>query len=55
MAKKTKVKHQLDTMSITVLLVMTIFGGLIGYFIGQSSGANQVLQVQQNTPMVQTK
>ena len=45
MAKKTKMK--LDIMSITVLLVMAIFGGLIGFYIGQSAGANQVLQVTQ--------
>lgn len=42
MAKKAA--NKLDVMSITVLLVMAIFGGLIGYYIGQSAGANQMLQ-----------
>lgn len=54
MAKK-KITYKLDMMSITVLLVMTIFGGIIGYYIGQSAGANQMLQSLQNTQMLQTK
>jgi uncharacterized membrane protein YsdA (DUF1294 family) len=36
-------KMRLDVMSITVLLVMAIFGGLIGFYVGQSAGASQVL------------
>jgi hypothetical protein len=43
MAKK-KIAYKLDMMSITVLLVMAIFGGIVGFYIGQSSGANQMLQ-----------
>lgn len=43
MAKKTKMK--LDVMSITVLLVMAIFGGLIGFYMGQAAGINQAIQV----------
>jgi hypothetical protein len=42
-----KTKMRIDVMSITILLVMTIFGGLIGFYIGQSAGANQVLQATQ--------
>lgn len=41
-------------MSITVLLVMAIFGGLIGYYIGMSSGANQMFQSLQ-TEQLQAK
>lgn len=46
MAKK-KFAYKLDTMSITVLLVMAIFGGLIGFYIGQSVGASQAFQAVQ--------
>ena len=42
MAKKTKMK--LDAMSITVLLVMAIFGGLIGFYVGQAAGINAAIQ-----------
>jgi uncharacterized membrane protein YsdA (DUF1294 family) len=41
MAKKTKLK--LDVMSITVLLVMAIFGGLIGFYVGQAAGINAAI------------
>lgn len=36
-------------MSITVLLIMAIFGGLVGFFIGQSAGAKQLMSVQPPT------
>jgi len=42
-------------MSITVLLVMTIFGGLIGFYIGQSAGANQMLQSITAAQVLRTK
>lgn len=42
-------------MSITILLVMTIFGGLIGFYIGQSAGANQMLQSLQAAQMMRAK
>ena len=45
MAKKAA--YKLDMMSITVLLVMAIFGGLIGFYIGLSAGANQMYQAVQ--------
>lgn len=51
----TKTKYKLDAMSITVLLVMAIFGGLIGYYIGMSAGASQMLQSLQTTQMMQAK
>jgi len=41
-----KTKMKLDVMSITILLVMAIFGGLIGFYIGQAAGVNQVLVTQ---------
>lgn len=47
--------HKLDMMSITVLLVMTIFGGLIGFYIGESAGASQMLRSIQTAQMLQAK
>jgi hypothetical protein len=52
MAKAKNVKHQLDTMSITVLLVMAIFGGVVGYFIGQSTAAAQTVQLREAASMM---
>jgi hypothetical protein len=46
MARKTS-KLKLDMMSVTVLLVMVIFGGVVGYFLGQGSAlANTVALCQ---------
>ncbi len=42
-------------MSITVLLVMAIFGGLIGFYIGQSAGANQMHQAMVAQQMIQAR
>ena len=50
--RSTKPKYRLDTMSITVLLVMAIFGGLVGFYIGESAGANQMLQSLQASQMM---
>lgn len=52
---KRKVSYKLDMMSITVLLVMAIFGGLIGFYIGQAAGANQMLTTVQNATMMRAK
>ena len=41
---KPKTKIKLDVMSITVLLVMAIFGGLIGFYVGQAAGINAAIQ-----------
>ena len=41
---KAKTKINLDIMSITVLLVMSLFGGLIGFYIGQAAGINAAIQ-----------
>ena len=51
--RSAKPKQKLDVMSITVLLVMTIFGGLVGYYVGLSVGSNQMLQTMQATQMMQ--
>lgn len=42
-------------MSITILLVMTIFGGIIGFYIGESMGANQMIESLQSTQMMQVQ
>ena len=42
---KAKTKIKLDVMSITVLLVMAIFGGLMGFYVGQAAGINAAFQV----------
>lgn len=55
MPRSTRTKYKLDAMSITVLLVMAIFGGLIGYYIGMSAGANQMLQSLETTQMMRAK
>jgi hypothetical protein len=52
MAKKTT-KFKLDMMSVTVLLVMTIFGGIVGYFLGQGATASRFAEVLTNTAAVQ--
>lgn len=45
---RTHAAHTLDVMSITVILVVAIFAGVIGFYLGQAMGANQMLQeVQQ--------
>jgi len=41
MAKRTT-KLKLDMMSVTVLLVMAIFGGIIGFYLGQGAAASQL-------------
>jgi hypothetical protein len=41
---KAKTKINLDVMSITVLLVMAIFGALIGFYVGQAAGINAAIQ-----------
>lgn len=47
-------KHTLDTMSITVLLVMAIFGGIVGYYIGRSSVLSQFGPFKDATVMMET-
>jgi len=52
MAKKTT-KIKLDMMSVTVLLIMAIFGGIVGYFLGQGAAASQFATTLMNTTTVQ--
>jgi hypothetical protein len=49
MAKKNVTKLKLDMMSVTVLLVMAIFGGIIGYLLGQGAAAAQFATLMMNT------
>ena len=48
MAKAKTTKLKLDVMSITVILVIAIFGGILGYYIGQEFGINQGLYLSQS-------
>jgi hypothetical protein len=52
MAKKTT-KIKLDMMSVTVLLVMTIFGGIVGFYLGQGASAARFADVLMNTTTIQ--
>jgi hypothetical protein len=45
MAKKT-MKLKLDTMSVTILLVMSIFGGIIGFYLGKGASSAQSVSLQ---------
>lgn len=53
MAKKTT-KMKIDMMSVTILLVMAIFGGIVGYYLGLGSAASQFADLMTNTANVQT-
>jgi hypothetical protein len=44
---KSKAKMKLDVMSIIVILVIALFTGLIGFYMGHSVGANDMLQTVQ--------
>ncbi len=46
MAKKTHTQRigKMNSMSIVILLTMAVFGGVIGFYIGQSVGATQTLK-----------
>ena len=45
--RKTSFKVKLDVMSITVMLAIALFGGILGYYIGQSFGVTQALEITQ--------
>jgi hypothetical protein len=53
MAKRTT-KIKIDMMSVTVLLVMAIFGGIVGYYLGQGSAAAKFADVLMSATTVQT-
>lgn len=48
-------RRKLDTMSITVLLVMSIFGGVVGYYIGQSAANSKAVLLQEAAVMMKEK
>ncbi len=47
-------KHTLDTMSITVLLIMAVFGGIVGFYIGKSSVVSQLSPFRDASVMMDT-
>ncbi len=49
---KARNTRKLDTMSITVLLVMAIFGGIVGYYIGRASLTNQLAPFRESVTMM---
>ena len=54
MAKKTNTL-KLDMMSVTVLLVMSIFGGIIGYYLGIGASAAQATAVHEAAILMRDK
>jgi hypothetical protein len=55
MAKAKTTKMKLDMMSVTVLLVMSVFGGVVGYFLGKGATAAQVVSLREAATMMQEK
>jgi hypothetical protein len=55
MAKAKTVKTKLDTMSVTVLLVMSIFGGVVGYFLGKGATSAQVVSLREAAMIMKEK
>ena len=53
MAKTAKLK--LDMMSVTVLLVMSLFGGVVGYFLGKGATAAQVVSLREAATIMKDK
>ncbi len=41
-------------MSITVLLIMAVFGGIVGYYIGRASFTNQLAPFREGVTMMDT-
>ena len=52
--KTPATKIKIDMMSVTILLVMAIFGGIVGYYLGQGAAASQFADLMMNTANVQT-
>jgi hypothetical protein len=50
-----KAKPAFDTMSVTVLLVMAIFGGLVGYYIGKGTSSPQAVSLKEAAVMMKEK
>lgn len=45
MVKKRVENFKVDPMTVTVLLVMTVFGGIVGYFLGLSAAATKAISL----------
>jgi hypothetical protein len=54
MAKKSA-KLKLDMMSVTVLLVMSIFGGVIGYYLGVGATSAQSVSLREAATLMKDK
>jgi hypothetical protein len=54
MAKKT-MKLKLDTMSVTILLVMSIFGGIIGFYLGKGASSAQSVSLREAAVLMKDK
>lgn len=50
-----KEKTAFDTMSVTVLLVMAIFGGLVGYYLGKGAASPQMVSLKEASVMMKEK
>ena len=46
---------KLDMMSVTVLLVMSIFGGLVGYYLGKGATSPQVVSLREAATLMKDK
>jgi hypothetical protein len=55
MAKAKTVKTKLDMMSVTVLLVMSVFGGVVGYFLGVGATSAQVVSLKEAASLMNDK
>ncbi len=55
MAKAKTSKFKLDLMSVTVLLVMSIFGGIVGYYLGKGATSAQDVAFLQATTLMRDK
>jgi hypothetical protein len=55
MAKAKSTKLKLDMMSVTVLLVMSIFGGIVGYYLGRGAGAAQDVSFREAATLMRDK
>ena len=50
-----KAKPAFDTMSVTVLLVMALFGGLVGYYVGKGATSPQAVSLKEAGVMMKEK
>jgi len=55
MAKGRSVKLKLDKMSVTVLLVMSVFGGVIGFYLGLGASAAQTVSFREAATLMKDK